>query len=115
MQSQEGPGSRLRRAREIAGKSLSEAAAVVGRSRQAVHKWEQDPAEVKAGHLAALCEFYGVTLDAIFGDATAAGLSREARRLGAEFDALPRDLQRQWLLLWEVFGRQGVVDPVGPR
>jgi transcriptional regulator with XRE-family HTH domain len=109
-----GPSARLRGARLAAGKSLSEAAGIVGTSRQAVHKWEQNPAEVKAGKLAALCQFYGVTMESVLAETSPPRLSVRAQKLAEEFDGLPRDQQRQWMLLWEMLGRCGVPDPVGP-
>lgn len=112
---EDSPSARLKKARKLAGKSVTAAASRLGRSRQSIHRWESDPADVKAGELAQLCGFYETSLDVVMFGSNCPQLSPDARRLAAEFDSLPPDLRQRWMLLWQVMGCRGVNDPVVPR
>lgn len=109
---EDSPSVRLRKARKLAGLTLAQAGQRVGRTRQCVHNWEQDPSEVRAGSLQQLCLVYGVTVDSVLDPRAEGPISAQARRIATEFDALPRDVQQRWLMLWQVLGRRGVADPI---
>lgn len=86
---------------------------MLGRSSKSIYKWEHDPGEAKVSDLAALCRIYSTSLDVIIVGSPEPQISAEARRIAVGFDSLAGHLQQRWLMLWQVFGRRGVADPVG--
>lgn len=62
--------------RKEKGLSQQELAEAVGVSRQAVSRWETGQSAPSTENLVALCTIYGVSLDALLGDTTAAAIGR---------------------------------------
>lgn len=59
-------GTALRAIRREAGRSAEEAAATLGVSVESIGRWERGNNAIRAFHLAALAEFYGLSPDAYF-------------------------------------------------
>jgi transcriptional regulator with XRE-family HTH domain len=103
-------GKRLQRARHAARLSLADAAAAVGRTKQAVHAWERGRALPPALHLGDLALLYGVSADALLFEQAQI---RPGDAMARKMAGVPPALRGRWLLLWQVFMRDGAPDMPG--